>query len=243
MRIGITAAIAAAAALAVPSAANAELVREFTITASPAKASTKTKKTSITLKADVSQRDTTGALPPTLTRATLLLPPGSTWTGDLFPTCSARTISSSRSTEDCPKGSIVGKGKVEGGAPGGIVQNDVTIVVANGGKSTLNFFVEGTSPLRLQSNIEVKLRKLSGKFGLRADIPVPEALQEPAPGVPVSITRLQLTLGKSGTIKGKRRGIIEVNQCKTGTWMGQGTLDFRPPAESFTAEQRIRCTK
>lgn len=243
MRIGITAAIAAVAALAVPGAAHAELVRQFTITATPAKASTKTKKFPITLRADVSQRDTTGALPPTLTRATLLLPPGSMWNGDLFPKCAASKISAAKSTEDCPAGSIVGRGKVAGGAPGGIVQDDVTIVVANGGKSTVNLFVEGTSPLRLQSNIEVKLRTLTGKFGLRADIPVPEALQEPAPGVPVSITSLQLTLGKSATIKGQRRGIIEVNQCKTGTWMGQGTLDFRPPAESFNAEQRIRCSK
>lgn len=242
MRIGIPAAIVAAAALAVPAAAQAELVREFTITAKPAKASTAKKKYSITLKADVSQRDTTGALPPTLTRATLFLPPGSTWNGDLFPKCASSTIDAAKSTEDCPPESIVGSGKVAGGAPGGIVQDDVTITAANGGKNTLNLFVEGTSPLRLQSNIAVKLVKLSGKFGMRADIPVPEPLQEPAPGVPVSITSLSLSIGKSAKIKGVKRGIIEVTKCTGGKWFGQGTLDFRN-AESFSADQTIPCKK
>ncbi|MBJ7330905.1 MAG: hypothetical protein JHC95_13470 [Solirubrobacteraceae bacterium] len=239
----IAIAIAAATALAVPAVAQAELIREFKITATPGKSSTKKKKYPITLKAVVSQKDTTGALPPTLTNATLLLPPGSTWNGDLFPKCAASKIDSEKSTEDCPEGSVVGKGAVAGGAPGGIVQDDVTIIIANGGKSTVNMFVEGTSPLRLLSNIEVKLVKQTGKFGLRADIPVPEALQEPAPGVPVSITDLSLTLGKSMKIKGKTRGIIEVTKCTGGKWFGQGKLDFRAPAESFVADQTLPCKK
>ncbi len=240
MRFGIPAAIAAAIVLVVPAAAQAELVRKFTITATPGKASSAKKKYPITLKAVVSQNDTTGALPPTLTRATLLLPPGSTWNGDLFPKCSGSSIDAAKTTDDCPEGSIVGSGKVAGGAPGGIVQDDVTITAANGGKSTVNLFVEGTSPLRLQSNIEVKLKKLSGKFGMRADIPVPESLQEPAPGVPVSITSLQLTIGKSKKVKGVTRGIIEVTKCNGGKWYGQGTLDFRD-AESFSADQTLPC--
>lgn len=242
MKITILAATTVVAALAVPAAAQAELVREFTITATPAKSSTAKKKYPITLKADVSQRDTTGALPPTLKRATLFLPPGATWNGDLFPKCTGSSISAAKSTADCPEGSIVGSGSVAGGAPGGIVQDDVTIVAANGGKDRLNLFVEGTSPLRLQSNVEVKLIKLSGKFGLRADIPVPESLQEPAPGVPVSITSLKISIGKSAKVKGVKRGIIEVTRCTGGKWFGQGTLDYRD-SPSFSADQTIPCKK
>lgn len=242
MKKRIAPAVAIAAALAVPAAAQAEVIQDFTISASPSKASTAKTKRSVTLKVKTGTRDTTGALPPTTKKATLFFPKGSQWNGDLFPKCAGSDISSARSTDDCPEGSIIGKGKAAGAAPGGIVQNDLTIVVANGGKSTVNMFVEGTSPLRIQSNIEATIKKVTGKYGIRLEVPIPQNLQEPAPGVPVAITNFEVSVGKAAKIKGKNRGIIEITRCDGGQWSGEGTFDY-VNSPSYSAARTIKCAK
>lgn len=242
MKKRIAPAVALAAALAVPAAAQAEVIQDFTISATPTKASTAKTKRSVTLKVKTGTRDTTGALPPTTKKATLFFPKGSQWNGDLFPKCAGSDISAARSTDDCPEGSIVGKGKAAGAAPGGIVQNDLTIVVANGGKSKVNMFVEGTSPLRIQSNIEAKIKRLTGKYGIRLDVPLPQNLQEPAPGVPVALTNFEVSVGKSATIKKRKRGIIEITRCDGGKWSGEGTFEY-VNAPSYSAARTIKCSK
>ncbi len=242
MKKRIAPAVALAAALAVPAAAQAEVIQDFTISASPSKASTAKTKRSVTLKVKTGTRDTTGALPPTTKKATLFFPKGSQWNGDLFPKCSGSSISSAKSTEDCPEGSIIGKGKAAGAAPGGISQNDLTIVVANGGKSTVNMFVEGTSPLRIQSNIEAKIKKITGKYGIRLEVPIPQNLQEPAPGVPVAITNFEVSVGKAAKIKGKKRGIIEITRCDGGEWSGEGTFEY-VNSPNYSAARTIKCSK
>ncbi|UUY03212.1 hypothetical protein LRS13_21465 [Svornostia abyssi] len=242
MKKRIAPAVALAAALAVPAAAQAEVIQDFTISASPSKASTAKVKRSVTLKVKTGTRDTTGALPPTTKKATLFFPKGSQWNGDLFPKCSGSSISAAKSTDDCPEGSIIGKGKAAGAAPGGISQNDLTIVVANGGKSTVNMFVEGTSPLRIQSNIEAKIAKITGKYGIRLEVPIPQNLQEPAPGVPVAITNFEVSVGKSATIKKQKRGIIEITRCDGGQWSGEGTFEY-VNSPNYSASRTIKCSK
>ena len=240
----IAPAMAVAVALAVPASAQAEVIQDFTISASPNTASTSKKKRSVTLKVKTGTRDTTGALPPTTKKATLFFPKGSQWNGDMFPKCSGSSISSARSTDDCPKGSIIGKGKAAGSATGGIIQNDLTIVVANGGKSTVNMFVEGTSPLRIQSNIEAKIVRLpsSSKYGIRLEVPIPQNLQEPAPGVATAITNFEVSVGKSATIKKQKRGIIEITRCDGGKWSGEGTFEY-VNSPNYSASRTIKCKK
>ena len=243
MQKRIACAVALAAAFAVPASAQAEVIQDFTISAKPNKASTAKKKRSVTLKVVTGTRDTTGAQPPTTRNATIFFPKGSQWNGDLFPKCSASSISAARSTEDCPEGSIVGKGTVTGVATGGITQNDVTIVVANGGKSGVNMFVEGSSPLRIQSNIVGTLSGASGKYGLKLKVPVPANLQEPAPGVKVAITLFQVKIQKSKKVKGKTRGIVEINKCSGGTWNAKGDFQYAGGAAPKTVELSQKCTK
>lgn len=242
MKKYIVPAVAVAAALAVPGAAQAEVIQDFTISASPTTASTKKKKRSVTLKVKTGTRDTSGALPPTTKEATLFFPKGSVWNGDKFPKCDADDISGDKSTDDCPKGSIIGKGKASGDATGGITQDDLTIVVANGGKSTVNMFVEGRSPLRIQSNIEAKIKRVSGKYGIRLTVPIPKNLQEPAPGVAVAITNFEVKVGKSRKIKGKTRGIIEITRCDKGKWSGEGTFEYTN-APDIKESRTIKCKK
>ncbi len=240
MKKYIAPAVALAAALAIPTAAQATVTQDFTISASPAKASTSKKKVPITLSVSTGTKDDTGAQPPTTKAATLFFPKGSVWNGNLFPTCKASVIDGAKSTEDCPSGSIVGSGKAAGLAPGPITQNDLKITVANGGKSVVNMFVEGTSPLRIQSNIEAKVSYAKG--GVKLYVPIPTNLQEPAPGVPVAITLFSVKVGKSAKIKGQKRGIIEVNKCDGGKWSGNGTFDY-VNAPSIDVERSIKCSK
>jgi hypothetical protein len=103
-------------------------------------------------------------------------------------------------------------------------------------------FVEGTSPLRIQSNIAATIRRISGKYGIRLDVPIPANLQEPAPGVPVAITLFQVKVGKAARIKGKRRGIIEITRCDGGKWSGEGTFEYTN-GTSYKAERTLRCSR
>ncbi|MBJ7330903.1 MAG: hypothetical protein JHC95_13460 [Solirubrobacteraceae bacterium] len=233
----------AAAALALPAAATAEVTQSLDVSATPNKASTKSKKTSITVNFSTGTKDSTGALAPTTTKASVAFPKGSVWNGDLLPKCSSSSIDAAKSTDDCPEGSIVGSGTVEASAPGGITQKDVTIIAANGGKSLVNLFLEGSSPLRIQSNLPVKISKGSGDFGLALNVNIPESLQEPAPGVPVSINKFQVKVGKKfKDKKGKTRGLVEVNECKGGKWKARGTFSFRTH-EPITVDDSFPCKK
>lgn len=234
-------ALVAAAALAIPATASAEVSQDFSVSASPGKASTSKKKVPITLNFSTGTKDSTGAQPPTTSKAAVYFPAGSVWNGDLFPKCSASSISSAKSTDDCPSGSIVGSGKAAGLAPGPITQNDLKITAVNGGASSVNLFVEGTSPLRIQSNLAAKLTKSSGEFGLKLAVDIPQNLQEPAPGVPVAITLFQVKVGKTITKKGVKRGIVEVNKC-SGTWKSKGEFTYRTGTVAKVNAQQ-KCSK
>ncbi|UUY03208.1 hypothetical protein LRS13_21445 [Svornostia abyssi] len=237
-------AAAAAALFAFPAAAMAEPVQDLTVKASPTKASTTKSPKSVALNVSLGSRETTpGAQPPTLSSVDLFFPAGSKYNGDLFPKCSSSSISAAKSTADCPSGSIVGKGKAAGLAPGPITQNDLTIVAANGGKNTVNLFVEGTSPLRIQSNIVGQLSKGSGDYGLKLKVNVPQNLQEPAPGVPVAITLFQVKIQKSIKVKGKTRGLVEITSCKGGQWKSKGDFRYAGGAPSTTVNVSQKCTK
>ena len=237
-------ACAAATLLAVPTAAMAEPVQDLTIKASPSKASTTKSPKSVALSVSLGSRETTpGAQPPTLSYVDLYFPAGSKYNGNLFPTCTGSKISAARSTDDCPSGSIVGTGKAAGLAVGGILQNDLKITAVNGGKSKINLFVEGTSPLRIQSNIVGTLSNATNKYGLKLKVPVPANLQEPAPGVKVAITLFQVKIQKSRKIKGKTRGIVEITKCTGGKWDAKGDFRYADGAAPKTVNLTQKCTK
>lgn len=235
-------ALAVLVALALPGPAAGDVVQDLTISASPTKASTEKTRRSVTMKVSTGTRETTGAQPPSTARVTLGFPQGSVWNGAKFPTCSASAISAEKSTEACPSGSIIGKGTAAGLSPGPVFQDDLTIVIANGGASGVSMFVEGTSPLRIQSNIVAKIKKLSGTYGMQLDVPIPRSLQEPAPGVPVAVTKFAVTVGKSMKIGGTTRGIIEIDRCDNGKWSGEGVFTYSSGA-TITERRSIRCSK
>ncbi len=234
-------ALVAAAVLVLPVAANAAPTQDFNITASPAKSGTKKKPVPVTVNFSTGTKDDPGVLPPTTSRAAVFFPAGAQWNGDLFPKCAASGISAARSTDDCPKGSIVGSGKAAALAVGNIVQNDLKITAVNGGKNRLNLFVEGTSPLRIQSNLDVKIGKASGDYGMSLTVDIPQNLQEPAPGVRTAITLFQVKVGAKRKVKGVTRGIAEIGKCN-GTWKAKADFGYADGTKT-TVNDSLKCTK
>ncbi|MBJ7330902.1 MAG: hypothetical protein JHC95_13455 [Solirubrobacteraceae bacterium] len=231
-------------ALALPVAAIAEPVQDLTVKATPNKASSKKSPKSAKLSVSLGSRETTaGVQPPTLSKAVIYFPAGAKYNGAKFPVCKATAIDAAKSTDECPAGSIIGKGKAAGQAPGGVTQTDLTIVAANGGKNKVNLFVEGASPLRIQSNIVGTMSPATGAYGLKLSVPVPANLQEPAPGVPVAITLFAVDIQKSMKKAGKTVPIFEITKCTGGTWKAKGEFSYAGGVPSKTVETSQKCTK
>lgn len=236
-------AIVAAAALAIPASASAESIQDFDLTASPTKASTKTKKRSVSLTFKTGTRETVaGAQPKTTTKAVVYFPAGSRWNGDLFPKCDAAGITAAKSTDDCPAGSIIGSGRAEAIAPGPVVQKDPVITVVNSGKTTVSLFVDGKSPLRIQDNLVGKLSSASTPYGLKLTTSIPKNLQEPIPGTKTAFTLFTVTVKKSMKINGKTRGILEVDKCLNGKWQAKADWYF-DDGEIQKPTDSLKCTK
>lgn len=83
----------------------------------------------------------------------------------------------------------------------------------------------------------------TGTYGLRLKVPVPQNLQEPAPGVPVAITLFEVTIKKSIKVKGKTRGLVEITSCKGGKWKAKGDFGYAGGAPSKTVNVSQKCTK
>lgn len=230
-------AAALSAPLALPAGALAEPVQDFDVQATP----TKTKRP-VALSFSTGTRETTpGVLPPTLDRVAVLFPAGSVYNGHLFPTCDSAEISAAKSTDDCPPGSIVGTGKAAGVASGGITQNDLRITVVNGGRTRVNLFVEGASPLRIQSNIIASISKATGSFGVKLSTQIPVNIREPVPGVKVGVSLFTVKVNRTIRVKGRKRGLIEISKCTGGKWKSQGQFTF-DTGTTVTVDDELNCS-
>lgn len=233
---------AVTAVLCAVGVAQAAPVQDFDITAKPSKVSTPSKPKSVTLRFRTGTRETdAGVQPPITAAAAIFFPAGARWNGHLFPSCSGPSISAAKSTAECPPRSIIGRGKAAGIAPGPVTQNDLTIVALNGGRNRVNLFVEGSSPLRIQSNLEGRISPASAPYGLKLAVDIPQNLQEPAPGVPIAITNFEVQVGASIRRKGVTRGLMEIYRC-TGSWRAQGRFSYRG-GTTVRVDDRMACTK
>lgn len=249
VRLTTLAAVTTAAALTLPAAAGAEVIQDFSAKVdsrtSGVKAGSKKKPRAHSLRITTGTRDTTGAQPPTTKRATIYFPRGARFNGAWFRSCSSSTIDDAKSTDDCSSAARVGKGKAAGLAPGPITQNDLRITAVNGNKGKyVNLFVEGTSPLRIQSNIVARVSRSSGDYSYKLDVPIPQNLQEPAPGVPVAITNFDVTVSKK-TVKrsGKTRGFIESSSCPSNRrWKFKGVFEYTT-GSPVTVTDTVTCRR
>ncbi|MGK2938150.1 MAG: hypothetical protein ACSLFR_10165 [Solirubrobacteraceae bacterium] len=250
-RMTITAAVLTAAALGAPQAAPAAPVQDFEARidgrSTNVTAGSKRSPRTHALRISTGTRETTaGVLPPTTSRAQIYFPRGARFNGRFFRDCASSRISAARSTDDCPSGSVVGDGEAAGDAPGGITQNDLKITAVNGTDGAyVNLFVEGRSPLRIQSNIKAALRSLkSSTYSYRLDLPIPQNLQEPAPGVRVAVTNFEVSINKRTVRRrGDRIGYIESTSCpRSRTWRFKGVFQYAD-GQRKTVTDTVRCRR
>jgi hypothetical protein len=192
----LPAALIAAAVVAAPASAQLP-VTEFTSSAKviPKKAGTKKNPQGVTLKGNLKMNTITqGIEPPIVTGGDVFLPKYGVWNGGKYSSCSKRTMTRDDSVENCPKKSIMGKGK--GVAFADTVDAKPTVTFVNGGKTTLWAFTTLYNPALVREPIAIKIKKLSGnpKWGYRASFRVPEVLQVVA-GVPVTLRSFNYTIG------------------------------------------------
>ncbi len=194
-RISLLALVVVAAALIPASSAFAiNSTQLFKASVSPAKKGTKKKPTAVTLKVRPYFADITpDAAAPFATKfANVFFDKNIVFNGKKFPSCTqAATLSSGGSS--CPTGSKVGKGTAAGEALGLIEKLTVDIYNGPGGKK-VELLVRGSSPLVINSVIEGTLTKQTGKFGYLLKVPVPDDLQQPAPGAIATLTDFDTTI-------------------------------------------------
>lgn len=249
-RLTTTAAVATAAALGLPAAAPAVSVQDFSVRidsrSTNVKAGTSKNPRPHALRIQTGTRETTpGVQPPTTRRATIYFPRGARYNGQWFRGCASSRINAAKSTDACASATRIGRGRAAGLAPGPITQNDLRIDAMNGVNGRyVNLFVEGTSPLRIQSNIVARVSRAGGNFSYKLDVPIPQNLQEPAPGVPVAITNFEVNVNRKTTRRaGKLRGYVESTACPANRrWTFRGVFEYTN-GERATVTDTVRCRR
>jgi hypothetical protein len=206
LRKYLVASLAAATAIACAGVAIAQSTpASMTVTVSPKKAGTKPKPKSTQLSLAIVNNDTKrtmSALDITMPKTLALSTKG-------FPACTVDTLDN-KTKSACPRGSKVGSGVAKAilgvNNPDPSKQSNLTFIVTafTGGKDKVNFYLEGIVKVTAPGT----LSKKGGKQVLH--IQVPDAAQQPAPGVYAGLVSLETTL------KGiaKKNKLIATTGCK-----------------------------
>lgn len=151
---------------------------------------TKRKPTPTTVDMSMRWTWTGNEVRPTLQKTTVLFPPGSIYNGGKLPSCSMEHLNN-QGIADCPKGSIMGRGKAWADAD--TVPTIANITVVNGGAKRVYFYTTMTNPAVVQTPVEGKIRKLGGKWAYELTVEVPTILQVVA-GVPIIVNRMEVKI-------------------------------------------------
>jgi hypothetical protein len=155
--------------------------------------------------------------------------------GAKFKSCTAAQLQASEAS--CPAGSKVGGGSAVGVLLSTIKANlTVTAFNGPGGKSVL-LHVVGTTPAAIDSVIDAKLKKASGKYGYKLVVPIPAGLQQPVPGAFATLTSFITSV--SGTAKGVP--YIGLKGCSGGKLNFKGDFSYTD-GTSKSATSTAKCT-
>src|SRR5215212_4142673 len=171
------------------------------------------KTTSASLAVNLSFSGENGTSAATLKQAILKFTYGAHVNGNLFPSCTAEKI---RNHEACPKGSQIGTGTGLGtvGDPPNAAEEPITLTLYNGPKGkSIVFRIQGDQPAVIDVPFDAPFKTLSGgTYNYQLTVNVPEILQRIA-GLPISIKNLNVKVGATRKVKGKKRGWIETLIC------------------------------
>lgn len=213
-------------------AVNADQGLDVKVTGSKAGTKKKPRNVKLTVITTTTPKDSTAFA---TTKAVLYFDKNLKFGGSKFASCTAAKLQAAES--NCPKASKVGTGSANGSALG--QQEPLTVTAFNGpkGKSLL-LHVVGSNPLQIDSVIDAKLSKASGKYGMKLTVPIPDKLQQPVPGVYATLTKF-LTAVK-GTAKGTP--YIGLAGCSGGKLHFKGTFTFTD-GSTLGATSTAKCTK
>ncbi|MDW5593390.1 hypothetical protein VSS74_03515 [Conexibacter stalactiti] len=150
----------------------------------------------------------------TLAAADVRFPDHVTLNRRLFPVCRAATINAARgSFAGCPAGSRIGAGSFRADVPAADVFNvPGRITIFNGGDGVVTVHAFAENPVLVSEAFECRLVRTSGRFGYRLNIEVPYRLQEISEGWFVELRTLNFTVGAKTKVRGRTRGLIEVER-------------------------------
>jgi len=216
--------IAAATAQAAP--VSVDQKQDLNVTVKPSKAGTKKAPTPATLGVTIRTENVDN--PATTKTVSVFFGKGISFNNASFPTCSLKTINQQRSIRGCPKGSIVGRGTARAigfiGTPGSysMIPESLTVTAVNSTHNTLQLFVQGAAPLTVAAPITGKLVKASGKYGMRLNVTVPQALREVIPGnwAPLVFFKVSVKATTTVTKGGKKVKVpyVQTTSCPKGGW-------------------------
>jgi hypothetical protein len=198
--------------------------------------------TSATLAVNLTFSGENGTSAATLKQAILKFTYGAKVNGNLFPSCTAEKI---RNHEPCPTGSRIGSGSGLGTVGDGpdAVEEPIKIELYNGPKGkSIVFRILGDRPAVIDVPFDAPLKTLSGgAYNYQLTVDVPEILQRVA-GLPISIKHLNVKVGASRKVKGKKRGWIEVLICPPKALVPiSGDFSFVEGSNPFHVETYIHC--
>ncbi len=158
-------------------------------------------------------------------RTVVHLPKGLKFNGAKFKACSLNALNANGPTA-CPTASKVGSGTAQGQALG--QTENLTVTAFNGAPKTsgknkgkgsgkqLLLYVQGATPLAINSTIVGTVKSDTGKYGYKLDVAIPANLQQPLPNVFATLTKFDTNIGK--TTNGV--GYVESVSCskKSRAW-------------------------
>jgi hypothetical protein len=137
----------------------------------------------------------------------------------------------------------IGGGKAAAKATVGDQEN-LTVTAYNGSAQSnaanrwFYLHVEGSTPLKIDSVIAATLKKASGDYGYKLEVPIPANLVQPLAGV--TATLLNFSTSVSGTSKGLP--YIGIKGCSGGKLKFKGTFAYTD-GTSKTATDTVACKK
>jgi len=243
----IVALVGVLAVVGVASAVDAQQAINVTVTNN--KAGTKEKPKSLG-KLNVVTTTTPGPGTPAGTfatnKATIFFDKNIVFNGKAFKECKPSNASAPVGSEVKSKcGSAkIGSGKAAGQATiGG--QENLTVTAYNGAPTKANaanrwfyLHVEGSTPLVIDSVIAATLKRASGDYGYKLEVPIPANLVQPLAGVTATLLNFSTSVG--GTSKGLP--YVGLKGCSGGKLKFKGTFVFTDNT-SKTATDTAACKK
>ena len=236
--------VSALVVVGVASAVDAQQAINVTVTHN--KAGTKAKPKSLG-KLNVVTTTVPGAGSPAGTfatnKATIFFDKNIVFNGKAFKECKPSSASAPVGSDVKAKcGSAkIGAGKAAGQATVG-GQENLTVTAYNGaakanGDRWFYLHVEGSVPLKIDSVIAATLKRATGDYGYKLDVPIPDGLQRPS-GVLATLTEFITSV--NGTSKGVP--YIGLKGCSGGKLKFKGVFTYTD-ATSKTATTTVPCKK